>query len=708
MSLTPVSPYGKKLVAEKGKVIEWSGRNAKKSLFHSLLAELLMQQKEISVFVSNDESDLWSELSAHIISKDNPQFGKFVHDFAKEQLDNHASYDRIKEAYFSSRNLIKRGAFYHEAIFGTQSLAEITEKYIEASAKVSADDLLSSLHGAHYDFTFKEYEKIIESVQKAIKVYKPHYSFLDTNNLFNENVFINKEGDFSTSIILKYLTSFRSKATLLTKKFSQFISKIQTENNQLQKNFISETTRKIKLAEYDLNQLATDNLSKSEYKKWTIRCNNIKEEINSGFNFDLKKAKQFDDIAIIEQTLVELGQIVKKEEKGTEKRTRDFLKAVNIKSYKSEFIVQIEKEIDTLIKSINDSQLFIEKLENNSISSLKQFETLKSILAKISMAQNQLMQMGDYYNWKAFLVQIPKISREVVESLKSSAVSTWQASFHSWYYYKLIEKHKTNTNDIKSRENLTAENSSITCLDYLTCNRQKALYKLREGNSKLYNKILKKADNDLLSESIAEERLVISAFQGLKVFTDHNLIPKDSTIIDFSGKKWDREDVYVFANQSSTIYQENSFPMSCYVSNVLSEVSIDVKLDLSKYLASQLAKKENHLELYLSKNANIILNISPWKKAKLLQEIDFEGLKKIRIRDKVETAITEFMLNDSDLMYYVYDDLYLESQKSIVYFAEQEFIQSMEKAGYSCIFLDVQKALSEEEYFIRQFSQIQL
>ncbi|MDA9773934.1 hypothetical protein N9B82_03165 [Saprospiraceae bacterium] len=708
MSVTPVSPYGKKLVAEKGKVIEWSGRNAKRSLFHSLVAELLKQQKEISVFITDDESDLWSDLSAHLISRDNPQFGKLVHDFAREHLDDNSSYHRIKEAYFHEQGLVKRGDFYHEVIFGTQCLAEISEKYIEASAKVSADDLLSSLHGAHFDFTFKEYEKIFACIEKAIKVYKPHYSFLDTNNLFNENVFINKEGDFSTSIILKYLTSFRSKATLLTKKFSQFISDIQTENNKLQKKNILDTTKQIILAEYDLHALATNSLSKSDYKKWTHRCNDIKEDINSAFNFDLKKAKQYNDIAVIEQTLIELGQIVKKEEKETEKRTRDFLKAVNIKSYKSEFIAQIEKEIDALIKSINDSQLFIEKLENNSISSLKQFETLKSILDKISMAQNQLMQMGDYYNWKAFLVQIPKISREVVEALKSSAVSTWQASFHSWYYFKLIEKHSTVTDDIDSGLNLNVENSSITCLDYITCNRQKSLNKLREGNPKLYNKILKKADTDLLSEKVEEERLVISAFQGFKIYTDHNLIPKDSTIIDFSGKKWDREDVYVFANQSSTIYQDSNFPMSCYVSNVLSEVSIDEKLDLSKYLASQLTKKKNHPELYLSKNANIILNISPWKKAKLLQEIDFEGLKKIRIRDKVETGITEFMLNDSELMYYIYDDLYLESQREIGYFAEQEFIQSMEKAGYTCIFLDVQKALSEDEYFIRQFSQIQL
>lgn len=707
MELAPISPYGLKIIEEKIDTISWGDMETKSILFHSLLSELI--RRKSSIFIAYDSQHfLMDGISNLSVDNNDPDFQEVVYQFIKSSMETDEASHQLKTYDLQQKRKWDNARSYGASFWGGKSLSWLMESFRESSSKVSADELLAVIKGYEYDYSYKEYKEILLSINEGIQLYEASFHFLDEHNLFNNSVFINEEGEFSTSVLLKYLSNFHSKAFVLSKSYSQFFGKVSKDRAALERKKIQDLSDKIEDLQYTFHQIPTNKLSKSTYGKWTTRCNDIKTEINEHFKLDLDLAKMYDEKDIIEETLNSLLKIVQGENKKVELKIRDYIKSINIKSHPDILISKIEKEINQLYKSINTSQIFEQQLENNSISSYKQFQQLKTLASTIVMAQNQLMNMGNYYNWKAFLVQLPKAYRNIIMCLKSIKKDQWLEAFQSWYFYKVIEKNRPfDQNESIGEDAITKPN--VLQLQ-ITQTRKNALLKLREQHPKLYNKLLKKSSRLTLDPQEQTQAELIGAFSIFKKADPTFSYSENDVIIDLSeqGIRIENADIYKFEAKPRSMYENGHLPFAQFVRGKLEAIDINEKLDVAKFLAGYLAKKMDRLELYLSKKANLILNVSSWKRQILQQEIGLDDLKKIRLSEPVSNGITEFMLNHSENMYYIYDDFYESQKNSWDYYKETQYLTALQNAGYKTIFLNSNSLMDQEDSYIDQLSEIQL
>lgn len=589
--------------------------------------------------------------------------------------------------------------------FGNKSFNSLYQAQHKAQQQFSRNYLEIHLNSDNYDFNQAEYWLIRGRIKNAQELFKAEFRLLNKQNPFQDNIFINEEGSFSTSVLLKYLASFQSKAEYLQQKYIEFFTKIK-EN--IYQSIDQKITDGISLA-YKIQSFTQIDLPiEIMNNKLITICNEIPV-----YSISPKLAENLISNKSIDNSLEHIISGLKLSYSKINNHYNSVLRSMNIRSNTDPQLLLLENELDQLIQSINDSHIYKQEIENNSISSLKKYNNLKEIIDLLVSSIDQLIIMVDYYAWKAFVATMPDKIKAILSSLESIEPSKWHHAFESWYFHQVsLSILKTKNNRYKEQLLLykdLSDNRDNNLYDYLQNNINAFRIKKLKSNQEKKGILRKlKSQNHKINFDVSpiKNDTVLNYFYPIQfVSSIENFGEENKIYISFEKEiNQDHKGVFYFEHKKSAQASLNFFHHSL-IQGKITNVEIGQKLSFARFLAKALSKNSENISLYISQETNFIFDCSPWLMDQILSIQSLELLKKVRSNKDITQQLTEFFLNEAPNGIYIYDSFkQYDSQPNIYY--HSQVIKSMEKAGYSTIFLDLAELVDDEDYIYKQIELI--
>lgn len=691
-------PLARMLKEKNGDAIKWFSADQLKLILFSLIESALRDDKTIAIKGTRE--------SIRFI------FSKYSSADKSEQTIN-SEWETFKENYMIPVSLLEKillfkdlevelnqRIFYREnQIFGKQTLKEIFRLQIQAQEQFNKDYLEAHLNSDNYEFNQNEYWQIRGRIERAQELFKAEFRLLNKQNPFQDNIFINEEGSFSTSVLLKYLASFQSKAEILQQRYIEFFTDAKD-------NIYSDIQLQLKDGIKLCNKIIKFNSVFLPTKHLITELKELVSSISvyslSEKNRDAIKEGNF-DLEAIENISAGLNICFQK----INSHFKSVLRSMNIRSNPSPVLLTLEDDLDKFIQSINESNIYKDRLENNSISSLKKYNNLKDIVDLLVSSTDQLIIMVDYYAWKAFVATMPMKIKAILSALESVDPSKWHHAFDSWYFHQVSQSFtKINSGNFlevfQKYSDLVfeIETKSEEVFDLLiNAFRAKKLISINSEKG-LIDKFRNKVKELKFAEKPTKNSDSLRNFYPIKFVEDNYSEVEGEIAISFSDDNIESESFITIDNKSSQ-NDELDYIHHSRIDQSISSVNISQKLIYSRFLAKALALNPEHLQLFISKETNFIFDCSENVMEEFLSIQSLENLKKIPSGKDIGNQLTEFFLNDSSYGIYIYDHFKKINSNNDIYFHAQ-FIKSLENAGYSPIFIDVARLIEDEDYIYKQ------
>ena len=117
------------------------------------------------------------------------------------------------------------------------------------------------------------------------------------------------------------------------------------------------------------------------------------------------------------------------------------LKSVNRHNTQDPVLADLESDLLALAQQINDTQLFDNTFEVNTLSFRKQVDVVISMVKKLENAHLELQKELPYYQWLEFLQDSETKSVAILKSLLSFDPSEWSNVFEAWYASEWLTRH---------------------------------------------------------------------------------------------------------------------------------------------------------------------------------------------------------------------------------------------------------------------------
>lgn len=631
---------------------------------HILILQKISQGK--TVYLVSKKSSKLTEVFSHLKKTElsdlilNPNIS-----YRKEML-------RIlqEDAAFEDYTIVEKYVFYYKklnnlvnlcsrSVFGDLHWQDVVERAVMAQFKYSKEFLTSQLRLQNFDFDRKEYWRIRGRVESFSKIFSTNYIIIESINLFHDSVYRFPTYKEASKSISKELNSFTSRVYDLMNQYIDYFGKLRNDYQlDFHKSigFLNNELRyfcfKLEKQSNKFSQNTPNRIFSFSRKKINVNFDNLLDQWNSLqlklIEFDIHLNNPSPNnieglIELVEQSLEKLSHVYIKEEVFF----NDYLKQLNVKGQVNGRLAALEEKLDQLIKELNDSSIFTENIENYSISSLKKFELLKELQAKLFMGQEQLTRFEGYYQWKSSLILLDSRIRDILAELVYVKPENWVHAFDAWYLSKVAEL--TMPRDFPSWKNIFSEwealqtqlnfDSNQALVASKIVDRVNLLNQHKRTNSNLYKSLL----NDLELMDFSEDFIeFVHSFFPVQFVSEH-VHYSGAYNIDLDKPIHNKDQ---FSNRDTSL-----------MSNATSFYeNLNNKLQRAESLACLFLANNSNIVLYVSKEAKYILQLSEWKLNYFISFLKSNSLKRIHIADFPKERLTEFFLIHEIPTFFVYED----------------------------------------------------
>jgi hypothetical protein len=402
-----------------------------------------------------------------------------------------------------------------EKVFGDKSWKQLLHLFLS----FDHDDRIYLLHAEltkiGYEFNPKEFNDLYQDLSEVLYLYDRSFEIMDENSekLGFKSEFLEED---KLQDVTHELFTYKEMAQNIRDRYYSFLHNIE-------QNKKSELLSLAASISDDLDFLAF------KYDQFNQRYSNIekKKGIFSTFSapdksIEKEKHSLLDDVIVIFNSLneqkvaekldspLQIDQIpyfvnaanleLAKYQDKVDEKVAIYIKSFNKLNTLDEELVSLESDLDTIIKKLNTSGIFIKTFEINTLSFRKQVEVINRLVGDIDMALLRVDKNLAYYRWKSFYLSLEPKSQIIIDILRKIDPQDWLAIFEAWYYYEVLNRHIRNGNTLnemvlEEAEKLL-ENHQLTQIFHAAINWKKnysALWEdLKKTSPKLYNSLSKR------------------------------------------------------------------------------------------------------------------------------------------------------------------------------------------------------------------------
>lgn len=527
--------------------------------------------------------------------------------------------------------------------------------------------------------------EILKTVGVAEKLYLSKFRLIESANPFCESVFVQNDDQLSMSVLLKYLSNYIVKAQLVSERYVEFFNRLL---NQLSLQSSHETSRII----FELKNIKVapvthqEKLKKLSELSESLRGSVYKECLPSVY----AEAKSNTTLSkLIEKSISHLEHI----RRNPSIENSVYLKSVNSKNHPDEELIQIEKDLYQLLKSIDDSQILKRKIENNAFSSLKKYNSLLDIITFLQVSFDQLEEMEEFYKWKTFVNSIPKAQQRVISALAASNSRNWEEGVKAWYY-KFCLQQITRFNSQTPSDSLDRYEKNVELIDSNYKGIIKYLVKSRIFENLDSTTTL--GGNHEFGTTVAKD-IEDNSVRVLDFKTKIPKFPTANTIYFLSNSITNTRIEHPFYRLNlALVSSEIGLIHHSQVKNSISVEDLGNKLNIARLLSKSILEAKSTISCYITSSSNIIIDCDEETTKLIVEHWQGESMKYIRLGGDADKGLIEFLLNDSLNAIYVYD--YIDSSSHINLYKQIQKNKALQNAGYQIVYFDPILMSSKQEY----------
>lgn len=388
------------------------------------------------------------------------------------------------------------------------------------------------------------------------------------------------------------------------------------------------------------------------------------------------------------------------------------LKSVNRHNTQDPVLEDLEADLLALAQRINDTQLFENVFEVNTLSFRKQVDVVSSMVKKLENAHLELQKELPYYQWLEFLQTSDPRLVAVLKSLLSFDPSEWNVVFEAWYASEWLTRQiNIKYAGLSSAASLQVLSSAYN--DFCRCNCSKGvssaanradtlLHSTKTSVPDVYEIIFKNSKAARPVKWRAWLESCSTAFS--EVFPI--LIVDDDQELQWTGKSPYRNLVYYrhdhpnieWLQLFSTIYSwysSGESGMDYYLSPQLNHMvvpSADVgrsqKIALARTQAAALFAMGRQPEIFGMKHGRIISFASGLINEWLQEQLYDAGLKRLTDAEEGIDILTAALLDQSENIFLITEDDVFNPEDPQNLIWQHHLLDCIRNAGFVHINID--------------------
>ena len=571
--------------------------------------------------------------------------------------------------------------YFDKEVMANTPFRDFATKVIYKKKNERPELTISSLSDKFLQFNAGEYYKVKKEILKASETYQRQYDLLDHLSLFKKEMWVDIE-DEKIEEIKKLLNEFKEESTKLASDFIKISNSLLEDSSQdlknafavLQEKFLSQEESCIAYHIKTTSDLANNEGIFSLFKKTKTQTSN-KVYVDafddlSGFIQEIS-TEWYNELDAPTTEMISYDYIIDFIEKNQEKANfyknritknlEQSVQRINKINTSSTEVTSLDKRLDELIKSMNNSNLFDLELEHNILSFLKQSELSHNIADYIEKCHILFHSSTSYLEWKSFFNSTGDLFRLLFDEIKKLPKKLWIESFENWYEQK-IQKNvlgeatisAKELNDYFKQSTLSNQLEVIAVISKLHNQRIEGAKLLKTGTKELYNTLFKKKlmpqvswkNTALMNRQFMQSFFPIHLSDTFSYTGEYDLVisftcEEESTAIKahyFS--PIERKDIQNISDKKDNFLYLNEYNYT----GLLKNLSSTDKLKAAKKLAKYILSLNQNIKIYQLKNANIISLLPAFDDAKLESELDNHNSKVIDTTGVLYDRLTESIL----------------------------------------------------------------
>lgn len=622
---------------------------------------------------------------------------------------------------------------YLEKIWDGTSWREILDTYIGLHSEKNVSILHSELDQSCFEFTPKELHDIRSSITDALYIYQRDFEIIESSEKA-KRIHTRTQRIENIEQITYDLFTYNEMAQDLRDQYYACFHQIEKTFHQDAAVWASKILKNIDLLAFKI-------------EKYTKRYQEIPNSIFSNLS---SKRKPIEDekiqlIAEYHQLLHELSSknfilenvqikvpadglphlihfknIVTAWKENIHSNQASFLKAANRLNTEDFRLNTLEMELKSLLEKINESEIFDNILELNTLSFKKQLEYISNLVSDIELMMLRIEKNLPYYQWLALLDDMDEKSKNVIRILRRFDPSEWLTLFESWYHFEVLTRRLNFVNQITKAKFEEAENLfhcqqagliGDTMIN-LSRNNSTHLSALKSSNPDVYHTLAKKkkfAHPILWKFLFAQNAAFFSGtFPIIISENDHvdhiaSGIYSDIIYLDHIHNNLDImqsfEHIISFYSSDSNI-SNTDFTLSGEQNENaahLSSVSMTGRLRLVRYLSDEMLQFGKIPAVFQLRHACIISFCSDLINDELNHFLYDFGIKKLHIDTSAGETIISTMLDNERSVYVIIENYLIDpKEQSKQYLWQKNVLDRLRHAGCNVLNVDTTALLESK------------
>ncbi len=593
---------------------------------------------------------------------------------------------------------------------------EILDKYAQLPPHTHTLYLYN--HLSKYDIRKQDFKKTLDIVRLAIEIYDKNYEFvsMDYTHMGIKSLWVDEVHIDST---LNAIKGFRSTAQVLILQYHTSQKNIIEHLDHLDKTWHSDQTQLVDKID-TLYRLYLD-FAKSDKKGNFLTSlfrneaenpsQKLKRTIQSYFDHlinELKKKNfvgkpQSKDLLMgLDNDITSIRQFLHTFSAQYSQKNQEYVRHINRFNFVYPHLQELEQQLLNLFDTINDKDIFNTRLEANSISFIKQMESLEALIIQLEKTINGLEKNISYLKWHSFVSGMNEYHQVLIKSLQRIPQAEWERAFLSYGYYSVLAYHRWDPIEEElydSFEALKKLSVNHTIHEFLTKSDEN-LEKLKKENPNLYHYLYKnKPLSDYSSwkwllkqhaghisdffpivviDSQDIEDISSHTFDTLVVFDAPNIHPN---ILQLCPK------LITFWREFDATLMDNTLTTTHKVNVKINEVPVSQRFELCQSLTSLLASIHQWPRVFTLRNTCILSYASSYIEKEIVNALYHSGIKSMSMNDNPVELLESVMIDSTENVVVILEDS-LFVPYDICPIIEQQFIKkNLENAGF--VVLDV-------------------
>ncbi|MFZ1751728.1 MAG: hypothetical protein WAU01_16125 [Saprospiraceae bacterium] len=584
-------------------------------------------------------------------------------------------------------------------------------------------------------FGGEEAELISQDISAALKLYQKDFELFNNQSMSTD---INTSCLVSAQLsnTLEQLTYLQATAKDLTDRYYDLHISISDQYDRTHKDWINGMKLSIGLI---IHQLQRFYHTKSKVEAQKSLWNPLRGEMKKLSHEEVVLMKEVDSIQVqlalknvIQKVSAELSrpdailrlqsylEVLDKYTLETSDNGFIFLKSVNTLNHDHPELQVLEAKLRSLTKKINESNIFSQVFELNTLSFVKQKEYVDRLTADINLIIQKMQSHISYYQWSVFLDQRSPKSKSIINILKRFDLADWNRIYDAWSRFETLRQKLSDEIDIDE-----------SLLDRTTSYYHQAQLNIVDEINEQYDQLKQigisheKNQNSDLYRKLIHNKSLKGKFLWEDLYADYSeLMTSLFPICITSNDRWTRvtsgifnhlyyvdvpdANVEVLQNFDS-VFSFFSFQM--HTSDVhyslhqgipwaikdLNRVSISERLPIARALSEAMMSFGSEPVIYQMRNGGIISFSTKYVNDYLEKAFYSKGIKRIINEDTTAQKLIGLLLDDESKFYIILDDYLCNVADYSHWMWHRNVAHMLADAGCKVLNVDTKTLLYESE-----------